>query len=119
MLDLMIGVFLLKHFVDPGKVVMVILMIANVALIISLMLKKYWINCKNYKYSIYNIEIRINIVPDDNGIAKLSLVGIGRDSTVIPTAAAIIAWNGFTKRLEHRKADKNPIIVPLIVLFLL
>lgn len=52
-------------------------------------------------------------------MAKLSLIGKGSDSIIIPTAAAINACNGFTNSIEPRKATINPVNVPSIDLFLL
>ena len=61
----------------------------------------------------------VNVIPDDNGIDKLSLRGKGRDSIIIPAEAVINACIGFTNRFDTRKAANNPNIVPSIVLFLL
>lgn len=42
------------------------------------------------------------------GTSRLSSMGVGRDSTVIPAAAAMKALKGVVNRVEPRKAKMKP-----------
>jgi len=58
-------------------------------------------------------------MPLISGTAILSLTGIGRHSTMIPTTDPINAFIGFIKKAAPRKAKIKPKIVPSKCLALL
>jgi hypothetical protein len=72
-----------------------------------------------YSRQHHKIEIKSNTIPADNGIAKLSSIFKGRDSTNIPIVTATKAFKGLTNKIDPKNAHTKPQIVPSNVFFLL
>jgi len=58
------------------------------------------------------MRVRVRMMPVVNGIAMLSLIGVGNDSTIIPVIAPMKALIGSMKKVAPRKAKMKPKIEP-------
>lgn len=61
-------------------------------------------------WQLYGITMRVS--PEIIGMDRLSLIGDGMLSTIMPIAEAIMALNGVVNRVAPKKENRNPKIVP-------
>lgn len=66
-----------------------------------------------------HLRIRTKATAVHNGIIRLSLIGKGRNSTIVAIAAPTIAARGETNSRAPTKAKKNPAAEPSRLLSLL